>query len=209
LGEVSQRSIGIAILQLVIADEEIAIERARELIDRARLEIADEAQEQEFLKLIETILVYKLPQRSRKEIEAMFGLSELKQTRVYQEALEEGREEGELQGRVKGKLESVPQFLALGLSVEQIAEALGLEVEQVRQAVQQQSADEGSAIDPISELKQTRFYQEALVEGELRAKLELVPRLLGLGLSVEQVADAVALDVERVRQVVQQEADDR
>ncbi len=208
LGEVSQRSIGIAILQLVIADEEIAIERARELIDRARLEIADEAQEQEFLKLIETILVYKLPQRSRKEIEAMFGLSELKQTRVYQEALEEGREEGKLQGRVEGKLESVPQFLTLGLSEEQIAEALGLEVEQVRQAVQQQSADEGSAIDPISELKQTRFYQEALVEGELRAKLELVPRLLGLGLSVEQVADAVALDVERVRQVVQQEADD-
>lgn len=204
LGQVSQRSIGIDILQLVIADEEIAVERARELIDRARLEIADEAQEQEFLKLIETILVYKLPQRSRQEIEAMFGLSELKQTRVYQEALEEGREEGKLQGRVEGKLESVPQLLALGLSVEQIAEALGLEVEQVQQAMQQQADDARRQIDQIKELKQTRFYQAVLEEGELRAKLELVPRLLGLGLSVEQVADAVALDVERVRQAMQQ-----
>jgi predicted transposase YdaD len=95
-------------------------------------------------------------------------------------------------------------LLALGLSVEQIAEALGLEVEQVRQAVQQQSDDQESDIDELSELKQTRVYQEALEEGELRAKLELVPRLLGLGLSVEQVADAVALDVERVRQATQQ-----
>lgn len=194
LGEVSQQSLGIATVQLVIADEEIAIERARELIDRARQEIDDAAQERDFLKLIETILVYKLPQRSRQEIEAMFGLSELKQTRVYQEALEEGREEG----KREAKLESVPQLLALGLSVEQIAQALGLEVEQVRQAQEQQSAEE---------LKQTRVDQEALEEGELKAKLEAVPRLLGLGLSVEQVADALELDVERVSGAVQ-EADD-
>jgi predicted transposase/invertase (TIGR01784 family) len=194
LGEASQQSLGIATVQLVIADEEIAIERARELMDRARQEIDDAARERDFLKLIETILVYKLPQRSRQEIEAMFGLSELKQTRVYQEALEEGREEGKLQGRIQGKLESIPQLLALGLSVEQIAQALGLEVEQVRQAQEQQSAEE---------LKQTRVYQEALEEGELKAKLEAVPRLLGLGLNVEQVADALELDVERVSGAMQ------
>ena len=195
LGEASEQSLGIAVVQLVIADEEAAIARARALIDRTRLEIADETQEREFLKLIETILVYKLPQTSRQEIEAMFGLSELKQTRVYQEALaegrEEGREEGKVQGRIEGKLESVPQLLTLGLSVEQIAEALGLEVEQVRQAVQPQSAEE---------LNQSRAYEAVLEEGQLRAKLEAVPRLLGLGLSVEQVAEALELDVERVRQ---------
>jgi predicted transposase/invertase (TIGR01784 family) len=64
----------------------------------------------------------------------MLGLSELKQTRVYQEALEEGKLEGRLEGKLEGKLESVPRLLALGLSVEQIAEALGLDVERVRQA---------------------------------------------------------------------------
>lgn len=45
----------------------------------------------------------------------MFGLSEFKQTRVYQEAKQEGR--------VEAKLESVPKLLALGLTVEQIAQA--------------------------------------------------------------------------------------
>ena len=58
----------------------------------------------------------------------MFGLSELKQTRVYQEALQEGER--------KAKLEAASRFLALGLSVEQVAEALGLEVEEVRQEAQ-------------------------------------------------------------------------
>lgn len=63
----------------------------------------------------------------------MFGLSELKQTRVYQEA----REEGEQEGRFEAKLEAVPKLLALGLTVEQIAQALDLDVAQVKQAEQQ------------------------------------------------------------------------
>ncbi|ACB50038.1 hypothetical protein cce_0687 [Crocosphaera subtropica ATCC 51142] len=46
--------------------------------------------------MIETILVYKLPKINRKEIEKMFSLSDLRETKVYQEALEEGRQQGEL-----------------------------------------------------------------------------------------------------------------
>ena len=59
----------------------------------------------------------------------MFGLSELKQTRVYQEALEEGEQEG----KQKAKLEAVPKLLALGLTVEQIAQALDLDTAQVQE----------------------------------------------------------------------------
>jgi predicted transposase/invertase (TIGR01784 family) len=65
----------------------------------------------------------------------MLGLGDLRQTRVYQEALEEGK----LEGRLEGKLESVPRLLALGLSLEQIAEALALDVGEVRRAAQQSS----------------------------------------------------------------------
>jgi len=52
----------------------------------------------EWLDFIETILVYKLPQLTREEIKEMIGLQDidLKQTRVYQDALGEGRQEGEL-----------------------------------------------------------------------------------------------------------------
>jgi predicted transposase/invertase (TIGR01784 family) len=81
----------------------------------------------------------------------MFGLEDLKQTRFYQQAKEEGKlegkEEGKLEGKlegqeegkIQGKLESIPGLLAIGLSVEQIAAALGLDVEIVRQVAQGQS----------------------------------------------------------------------
>ncbi|GAX35025.1 hypothetical protein NIES3585_10310 [Nodularia sp. NIES-3585] len=76
----------------------------------------------------------------------MFGLSELKQTRFYQEAFQEGKEEGEEEGERKGerkaKLDSIPRLLVFGLTVEQIAEALDLSVEDVRQATQQQPPSE-------------------------------------------------------------------
>lgn len=65
----------------------------------------------------------------------MFGLSDLKQTRVYQEAVEEGKE----QGIQQKSLELVPVLLRLGLSLEEIANELNLSLEQVRQQIENQS----------------------------------------------------------------------
>ena len=62
----------------------------------------------------------------------MFGLSDLKQTRVYQEAVEEGKEEGIKQLQIQ----FIPRLLKLGLSIEQIAQALGLSLEEVRREVE-------------------------------------------------------------------------
>ena len=62
---------------------------------------------------------------NREEIEAMFGLSELKQTRFYQEAKEEGER--------KAKLDAVPGLIALGLTREQIAQVLNLSLEEISQ----------------------------------------------------------------------------
>jgi predicted transposase YdaD len=64
-------------LQLIIAPTARAIEQGKQLIPRIRQELPKVKQQQELLELIETILVYKLPQVSRKEIEAMFSLSDL------------------------------------------------------------------------------------------------------------------------------------
>ncbi len=57
------------------------------------------------LEFIETILVYKFPKLSRKEIERMFALDDLRQTRVYQETLEEGIQLGKQEGIQIGKQE--------------------------------------------------------------------------------------------------------
>jgi predicted transposase YdaD len=48
---------------------------------------------QAIIELISTVMVYKFPQLSREEIESMFTVSDLKQTKVYQEAHDEGRSE--------------------------------------------------------------------------------------------------------------------
>jgi predicted transposase/invertase (TIGR01784 family) len=57
----------------------------------------------------------------------------------------------------------------------------------------------------LDELKQTQYFQdvreEARQEGRLNKALEAVPRLLALGLSVEQVASALELEVKQVRSI--------
>ena len=72
----------------------------------------------------------------------MFEIGDLKQTRFYQEAKKElrpeVRQEVEQEVRQEVKLEAVPRFLALGLTVEQVAQALDLSVEQVRLAAPHQ-----------------------------------------------------------------------
>jgi predicted transposase YdaD len=67
------------------------------------------------------------------ELEAMFGLTEWRQIRFYQEVQEETE--------LATKLKTIPRLLNMGLSVEQIAEALELDVEVVRQAVKKQDGE--------------------------------------------------------------------
>jgi predicted transposase YdaD len=74
------------------------------------------------------MLIYKFSTYSRQELEAMFGLTEWRQTRFYQEVQEETQ--------LKTKLEAIPRLLKMGLTVEQIAEALELKIEVVQQAME-------------------------------------------------------------------------
>ncbi|MBD2357150.1 Rpn family recombination-promoting nuclease/putative transposase [Tolypothrix sp. FACHB-123] len=140
LGEIASLPVGIATIKLVLEDKDTAIVSARELINRTQQEINTGSKQRQLLELIETILVYKFPTMSREEIEGMFGLSELKQTRVYQEAQEEGRQRGIEEGRQRGiaeaNLNAISGMLMLGLTIEQIAQALNLDIEQVRNAAQ-------------------------------------------------------------------------
>ncbi|HEY9610961.1 Rpn family recombination-promoting nuclease/putative transposase [Allocoleopsis sp.] len=142
LGETAEQYIGIGIVQLVVESKKKTPQVARNLIEKAQRELADVVTQQQVIELIETVILYKFPKLSREEIEAMLALNELKQTRFYQEALEEGRQEGLEQGREQGKLEAklemVSLLLEVGLSLEEIAQRLGLDLETVEAAIQQQ-----------------------------------------------------------------------
>lgn len=134
-------SVGINTLKLITESERSAISQGKRLIKQVRQQFTDTCQQRDLLELIETILVYKLPRINRREIEEMFSLSDLRETKVYQEALEEGREEGREEGMTKAKLESIPRLVALGLSLEQIAQALDLDLTQVRQITTSDNLD--------------------------------------------------------------------
>jgi predicted transposase/invertase (TIGR01784 family) len=100
---ISTESVGIGLMQLIVADTIDAISKAKELLTQTQPLSKTDAKFAVIMEIIETVAVYKFPSLSREEIEQMLGLSELRQTKVYQEALEEGREEGIVTGEQRGE----------------------------------------------------------------------------------------------------------
>jgi predicted transposase/invertase (TIGR01784 family) len=94
LDELPTGSIGVGLIQLIVAQESQAPMLVQELLQRAKTEIADAWVTRDIIDLLETVLVSKFAQLSRQEIQSMFLLTDIKQTRVYQEARQEGRQEG-------------------------------------------------------------------------------------------------------------------
>jgi predicted transposase/invertase (TIGR01784 family) len=132
LGETVSLPVGIATIKLVVEDDEKAITSAKTLIERTQQADNPAPKQRQLLELIETILIYKFPKMNREEIESMFGLSELKQTKFYQEAKQEGLAEGARQE----KLRMIPVLLKLGLSIAETAKELSLSVEEVQQELE-------------------------------------------------------------------------
>lgn len=122
-------SLGVNLIKLIIPPETNAINQVRGLVSQAQQQIDDESASKNLINLIETIIVYKLPHKSREEIEAMFSLSDLRQTQYFKDVFDEGKQEG----KQEGKLESIPGFLKLGMSTQQIAQAMNLPLEVVEE----------------------------------------------------------------------------
>jgi predicted transposase/invertase (TIGR01784 family) len=111
------------------------LERVTQLIHLVKQQFSEEYYRLQILNLLETIVLAKLPQMSRQELEAMFGVDDLRKTRFAQELIQEGKTEGINEGIIAGKLQTIPRLLGKGLSIEEIAEILELDIEQVRQAI--------------------------------------------------------------------------
>jgi predicted transposase/invertase (TIGR01784 family) len=124
------QSIELSVLQLIGLEDEVAPGQARQLIERARSEATDAADQQRVIELVLATLVYKFPTLNREEIRQMLGLDELKQTRFYQEVKEEVQDE--LLAR------AIPGFLKLGLTPEQIAEQMQVDVPTIERIIREQ-----------------------------------------------------------------------
>jgi predicted transposase/invertase (TIGR01784 family) len=153
----STGSLGVRMVKLILEPPETAFGVASSLIEGAWNEAGHEVSVQTALDLIETLLVYKFSELSREEIEVMFQLTDLRQTRVFQEALEEGKKEGKDEGLKEGKdeglregkdeglkegkLSAVPVLIKLGMSADQAARELGLPIGDVQRAATQVSQE--------------------------------------------------------------------
>ena len=62
----------------------------------------------------------------------MFKLHDIRKTRVWQEAIEEGREEGCEQGRALEKRELAQRLRTSGQSMKEIAQLMGISLSEVR-----------------------------------------------------------------------------
>ncbi|HEX3150794.1 MAG TPA: Rpn family recombination-promoting nuclease/putative transposase [Gemmataceae bacterium] len=118
---------GLSILYLIRQAEGLAPETARNLIVRVKSEIADESLRDDLVELIETVILYKLPRLSREEIQNMLQVQDIRESRVYQEALEEGREEATNR--------DIAKLAAKRMSASEIAELLDLDLERVRRVI--------------------------------------------------------------------------
>ena len=132
-------SIALSIIQLVTIPESQAPQQAKSLLNQVRQQINDVVTQANVIELVEKIIIYKFPQKSRQELEKMFDLTDWKQTQFYKEVKLEGKLEGKVEGTLQAKLETIPLLRRLGLTVEQISQELDLDISLIHQFLANQN----------------------------------------------------------------------
>ena len=152
LDEMRSGSIGVGLIQLILAQESQAPVLVQQLLQRAKTEIVDPLVTHDIIDLLETVLVSKFAQLSREEIQAMFLLSDIKQTRVYQEAKQEGRQEGRQEGLQEGRQEGEIHLLIRQLS-RRFGKISDRRVQVINSLTLEQLEDLGEALLDFCELR--------------------------------------------------------
>ncbi|HEX3148194.1 MAG TPA: DUF2887 domain-containing protein [Gemmataceae bacterium] len=125
--ELANAPLGLSILYLIRRDESEAPAVARELVARVCRKTADAALRDDLIELIEAVIVYKLAHLGREEIQAMLQVKDIRETRVYREAMEEGEQ--------KATARHIVNLAARHMPVEEIASALEVEIDFVREVL--------------------------------------------------------------------------
>lgn len=124
------------ILELIAAKPEAALEKARAMVPKLHRSKVTKQVQRMLIQFIETVIVHQFPNWSRAEIEKMLQVTDVRQTRVFQEALEEGLERGRREGRQEGLEQGVEavavRMIELGRPVAEIARSTGLTAARVR-----------------------------------------------------------------------------
>lgn len=111
--DLPSEDIGIRLMQLIVAPKPDTDRHLTKFV--TELKGKTNPTDRAIIKLVSTIMLYKFPDLKREEIEAMFTISDLKQTRVYKDAVQEGIELGIEQGIQQGIEQGIQQQIAAAL----------------------------------------------------------------------------------------------
>jgi predicted transposase/invertase (TIGR01784 family) len=128
-------SLGLGIIQLVSVPESQAPQQAQFLLNQVRQDIKDAATQANIIELVEKIIIYKFPKKSRQELEQMFDLTDWKQTQFYKDV--------KLEGKLEGKLEIVRQLLQRGMTLAEVVSLTGLSEQELQQGLSTESKMNG------------------------------------------------------------------
>jgi predicted transposase/invertase (TIGR01784 family) len=86
----SDGNVGLDLMRLIVSKKKDAVSQAKDLLSRTQQRSVTEPQLKVIMGLVKTVIIYKFPQLGREEIAKMLGLSELKDTKVFQEGEQSG-----------------------------------------------------------------------------------------------------------------------
>jgi predicted transposase/invertase (TIGR01784 family) len=118
------------LLKIIIDSQKEVLSTAEEIIRQLPEQVRDEKTQETIVDLLINLLLSKLPQMSRKEIEKMFEplLSDVKKSRFYREIANENKKEG----KEEEKRQIAKTLLRKKMSLEFISEVTGLPQEEIR-----------------------------------------------------------------------------
>jgi predicted transposase/invertase (TIGR01784 family) len=120
------------IFSLLIANQRQSLPKAQAILTQLHPPLVTGDFQRELIGLIETILVYKFPKKTKPEIMAMIGTNDLKKTRFYKDVFTEGKEEGREEGREESQKTAVLGMFNFGLTADQIAQSLSIPLEKAQ-----------------------------------------------------------------------------
>jgi predicted transposase/invertase (TIGR01784 family) len=114
LGDIEALPLGLAAMVLTTKTKRVMPGVAKELVKRTHQEITNPDEKRAIIDMISTIVVHQFTKLSRREVDDMLGIR-LEETRVYQEAREEGAI-GMLSILLVQKFGDLPDYLAESLN---------------------------------------------------------------------------------------------
>lgn len=132
LPKVKHAPAGLGLLQLLFATADQAQELAPRVVRSAGAASGDSGLQAKVVELVERVLMCRFPDLGREEVRMKFKLHDIRESKVWKEAYQEGEEKGEARGKLAAQEELISTLLDRGFTHQQVADLIRWPLEQVK-----------------------------------------------------------------------------